>query len=365
MRVAALVIALALGACGTVPAPSMTESPTGVAATGPPTGGSPTGGQATPSADPTSAQTFSVELRNPVDPAVAREVYEEGRWLFEYDASQPLDVHQPPEPIRETDFAVIRDITYSSPKGGRVTALLILPTAMDAPVPAVVIQHGMIGSRWDLQPRGVQLAQLGVASILIDAPHARPATERLGPGTAPINFTEQDRAEQIQLIADLRRAVDLLQSLPEVDPERIGYYGVSYGGAMGGLLAGIEDRIAGYVLAVGDGGLVTNQTAPEDTEWPFADLSPAQQRAWLDLMEPIEPIYYVGQSVAPVLFQSGTRDEVVPPEDAAAYHAAGNQRSEARWYDADHGLNYEARCDAAAWLGERLGFDGSELDGCD
>ena len=33
-------------------------------------------------------------------------------------------------------------------------------------------------------------------------------------------------------------AVDLLQMLPNVDAERIGYVGGSYGGAMGGLLAG-------------------------------------------------------------------------------------------------------------------------------
>ena len=204
-----------------------------------------------------------------------------------------------------------------------------------------------------------------MASILIDAPHARPPDQRLGPGTDPINFSKQDRAEQIQLMVDLRRAVDHLQSLPTVDPERIGYMGVSYGGAMGGLLAGIEDRIAGYVLAVGDGGLVTNQTGPEDTQWAYADLTPAQQQALLDLMEPIEPIYYIGQSVAPILFQSGMRDEVVPPEDAAAYHLAGNEQSEVRWYDAGHGLNYEARCDAAAWLGQHLGFDGSELAGCE
>jgi cephalosporin-C deacetylase-like acetyl esterase len=245
--------------------------------------------------------------------------------------------------------------------GGRVPAVVILPKA-DGPVPAVIIQHGLPGSRFDLQWRGVELAQLGVASILIDAPHAR--EHRIGPDSQPINFTEQDRAEQIQVIVDLRRAVDLLRSLPEVDAERIGYLGVSFGGAMGGLLAGVEDRIVAYLLAVGDGGLVTNATGPEDADGPFADLAPEQREAWLDLMEPIEPIYYVGQSASPVLFQSGTQDEVVPPPDAAAYHAAGNALSEVRWYEANHGLNDAARCDAAAWLGEHLAFDGSALAGC-
>ena len=110
----------------------------------------PDGSLGTPAAAPseaTSAPSFAVEPRNPVDPAVARRVYEQGRGLFAYDASKPLDMRQPAEPIRETDFAVIHDITYASPKAGRVTALLIVPKA-DEPVPAVIIQHGMIGSRW-------------------------------------------------------------------------------------------------------------------------------------------------------------------------------------------------------------------------
>jgi cephalosporin-C deacetylase-like acetyl esterase len=60
-----------------------------------------------------------------------------------------------------------------------------------------------------------------------------------------VRFDERDRREQIQLIVDLRRAVDLLVARDDVDPDRIGYLGVSYGGAMGGLLAGVEDRVDG------------------------------------------------------------------------------------------------------------------------
>ena len=39
---------------------------------------------------------------------------------------------------------------------------------------------------------------------------------------------------------------------------------------MGGLLAGVEDRLRAYVLQVGDGGLVTHMTGPEDTGWRLA-----------------------------------------------------------------------------------------------
>jgi dienelactone hydrolase len=62
--------------------------------------------------------------------------------------------------------------------------------------------------------------------IAIDAPFAR----RSG---APIAFTRRDRAEQIQLIVDLRRAVDLLRARADVDDDRIAYLGMSYGAVMG------------------------------------------------------------------------------------------------------------------------------------
>jgi BAAT / Acyl-CoA thioester hydrolase C terminal len=48
--------------------------------------------------------------------------------------------------------------------------------------------------------------------------------------------------------------VDLLSARPEVDEQRLGYIGWSYGAAIGGLLAAVERRIKAYVLAVGGGG---------------------------------------------------------------------------------------------------------------
>lgn len=99
-------------------------------------------------------------------------------------------------------------------------------------------------------------------------------------------------AEQIQLIVDFRRAVDLLRARPEIDADRIGYLGVSYGGAMGGLLAGVEDRLSAVVLVVGDGGLVAHFTGAEYEGGELVRLDPAARDAWLAAMEPSEPLYY-------------------------------------------------------------------------
>ncbi len=49
---------------------------------------------------------------------------------------------------------------------------------------------------------------------------------------------------------DLRRGVDYLETRPEVSTARLGYYGVSWGGGLGGLMPAIEPRIKVIVLEV-------------------------------------------------------------------------------------------------------------------
>ena len=89
----------------------------------------------------------------------------------------------------------------------------------------------------------------------------------------------EDRTEQIQLIKDLQRAVDVLRAQANVDDGRIAYLGISYGGAMGALFTGIERCLKAAVLVVGDGGLVSHFTGPEDFNF-MAGLSCTTRVAW-------------------------------------------------------------------------------------
>ena len=127
---------------------------------------------------------------------------------------------------------------------------------------------------------------------------------------------------------------------------------VSYGGAMGGLLAGVEDRLQTYVLQIGDGGLVTHSTGPEDrSDYFYTGLSESARDAWLEAMWPIEPIHYVGHAApASLLFQNGTVDELVPPADALRYQEAGSEPKAMLWYEAGHGIPQAAAEDTVAWL---------------
>jgi poly(3-hydroxybutyrate) depolymerase len=266
--------------------------------------------------------------------------------LFAYDAAAPLDIR---EEKRWRDGGVtVTDFNYASPRGGRVPATLVVPDGA-GPFAGLVFMHGHGGYRRNLLARAETYARLGAVGILISAPSNRPEHDNY----LPIFFRgEPDSREQIQLIVDLRRAVDILLAQPEVDPQRVGYVGSSYGGAMGGLLAGVEGRIKAYALEVGDGGLVTHFSGAM-----IMGLPDQVRRDWLAAMWPIEPIHYVGCAApAALLFQNSTLDEMVAPADALRYQRAGSEPKTIRWYAAGHALNGQAYRDQAEWLRKAIGI---------
>lgn len=279
-----------------------------------------------------------------IDPTVSSEFFETNKQLFDYDRELPLDIQKVSR--RGEDGLSIIEITYASPKGGRVPATLIVPSG-SGPFAGIVMQRSM-GLEF-----GMQYADCGAVVVYVDPPSFR--VENAGE-RGILTFTEQDRDEQIQLIIDLRRAIDLLTARPDVDPERIAYLGVSYGGAMGGLLAGIEDRLQAYVLIVGDGGLVTHVTNPVDLTQPPTEFH-QEYEAWIDDMWPIEPIHFVSHaSPSPLLFQNALHDQYTNVDDAILYQETANEPKQVIWYDSTHWpLPDEVVSDSATWLQQFIG----------
>jgi dienelactone hydrolase len=281
----------------------------------------------------------------------------EAEKLFHYNQRRPLAITRQALTTRlsanELRGVTVHSITYASPKGGEVPALLVIPKGK-GPFPGVIVQHGLPSTKEDFLPVGIDLARTGAVAILIDAPFNRP---QQGTVRGDLSGTAKDRGEQIQLIIDLRRAVDLLIARPDVNKAQLAYVGISYGAAMGGLLAGVEDRITAYVLTVGDGGLVSHFTGPNDPQ-PPPPMSAEDWERWLAAMRPIEPINFIGRAApAALLFQAGTKDELVPPEDARRYQQAAGQPKEIRWYEAGHELNCTAREDMMTWLARHIRID--------
>jgi hypothetical protein len=234
--------------------------------------------------------------------------------LFGYDTTQPLDLQATPTASQNPTYQSYT-VSYASPAGGRVTGVMVVPKS-PGPHSGIVLMHGLPGTAAGaINHQGYEYATLGAVVLAIDAPWTRRG------GTPDI--TPRDSADQVQLMQDLRRAVDVLVARPDVDPARIGYQGGSYGGAMGALFVGIEPRLRTAILFVPDGGLVAHFTESDGT--PRGGLASAPTRdAWLAAMTPIEPIRFIARAGSlPLLIQNGRQDQLVSVEDAEALqHAA-------------------------------------------
>ena len=273
--------------------------------------------------------------------------------FFEYDAAAPLEIEQEERPFINNDAYAAYRLTYASPAGGAVSAFLVVPST-DGPHPGLLMMHGLGDTKSAELPIAQRFAAAGAVVLVIDAPFARESRR----DEPPISFTERDREEHIQLIVDLRLAVDLLSAREDVDPQRIAYHGFSYGGMIGGLLAGVENRLVAYALVIADGGLVEHYTGPDDEDGPLSRLAPADRERWLTLMEPLESLYFVGNAApAAVLVQSAREDELVPASDAERLHDAVSEPKTVIWYDSGHGLPPEAECETVNWLADHVGID--------
>jgi dienelactone hydrolase len=268
--------------------------------------------------------------------------------VFAYDRSAPIVLR---DSLRTTDAdgVGVYAVSFASPRGGRATGVLCVPPG-SGPFAGILLQHGMPGSAEQTLVTARNLARHGAVVLSLDAPWARR-------GGRPVAFAVQDSADQVQLITDMQRGIDVLVARHDVDPARLGYLGVSYGGAMGALLAGVERRLKTYVLAVGDGGLVSHFTGADDPPDGPLGVSRERWQRWLAAMQPIEPLRFVGHAApASIFFQSGRQDRLVPPVDAVWLHRAASEPKTVKWYDTGHGLGPQARVDQLEWLHRTVGM---------
>ena len=269
---------------------------------------------------------------------------------FSYDRSVALDVRQQDSSV--IGQTVVRNISYASPKGGRVPGYLVRPRDR-GPFAGIVFVHWGQGNRSEFVAEALALADRGVESLLIDAPFNRldnPNRTRTGP--------EEERDEYIQLVIDVRRGIDVLLSQPDVDSARIGYVGHSLGATWGGVVAGVDHRVKALVLM---GGLptLTDFDFPDPIIQQQASGRPQSARdANLRAMTPINPIRFVGHSSpAHVFFQWATFDRYISRRAAQRYFEAAGEPKQQRWYDSSHEFNdRRAQSDRDDFLAANLGF---------
>ena len=271
--------------------------------------------------------------------------------VFGYDARAPLDFQA--NSSEDVHGVTVLDVSYASPKGGRVPAFLVVPSGK-GPFAGVVFVHWGQGDRTEFLADAVMLAHAGAESLLIDAPFNRPEPRAGDTFTHP----EMERDLYIQLVVDARRGVDLLLSRAEVDSKRIGYVGHSLGATWGGPLAAADKRIRALVLM---GGL------PTITDFSGNDYisttvhkayTPEQIANYVKVISPIDPERFVGQSApAALLFQFARHDRYITPRFAREYFDAAAQPKQEKFYFCSHQFNDPAALmDRDQFLQKQLGL---------
>jgi cephalosporin-C deacetylase-like acetyl esterase len=272
---------------------------------------------------------------------------------FDYDQKAPLDIQE--AGVEHRGDVAVHDISYASPKGGRVPAYLVVPKGK-GPFAAVIWGHWyMPGSaflnRREFLDEAVALAPSGVVSLLPDGPIARPGYVR-----DPDPLDEPQIAYRVQAILDMRRGADLLLARSDVDPKRLAYVGHSYNASTGAFLSGIDKRFKAYVLMAGN---LSDEVDMKSKEWQDfrKQIGPEKvdaffaKYAWLDGGK-----YVAHATPATVFLQFATKEDFLTPARAKEYYPIVSEPKSMKFYEAPHALNADARRDRIAFLVKELGM---------
>ena len=281
------------------------------------------------------------------------------RGVFDYNQNASLDVKE--VGVIKRKGVSIHDITYASPKGGRVTAYLVVP-AKTGRFAGIVFGHWGYGTRTEFLPEAMLYARAGVVSLLVDDLDVRPAPwRRRAPGSEP----EAVRNNFIQSVVDLRRGLDLLRSRPDVDPDRIAYVGHSSGAHWGAILSAVERRLKTVVLMAGvptEASILLESNDPDYVD--FRQNTPKEvQDKYFKVISPLDAINYVPHAApTPLLFQFARLERYFNEAAMERYAKAASEPKLVLWYDTGHELNdIRPLVDRANWLRKhiRLGPIGS------
>lgn len=168
----------------------------------------------------------------------------------------PLDPHT--RLILLTDKFAAYDVLLDVLPGVHAYGQLLVPRQYKGRLPVVICQHGLGGRPTDItgigedptpiyHALGAHLAELG---YVVFAPYLTVPVRQFDLVNPLVRKAAAVGMMRTSLeLAKLHRIIDYLQTLPFVDGERIGYYGLSYGGYSAIWMSPLESRIKASVVS--------------------------------------------------------------------------------------------------------------------
>lgn len=210
----------------------------------------------------------------------------------------------------------VQEIFYQGePLAGKPThvfAYLGRPGQGKGPFPAVVLVHGGGGKAF--KDWAQHWADRGYVALAMDLSGNGP-NGRLPDGapdqsdeTKFHEFTAADITNMwsYHAVADVIRGHSLLASMPDVNPDKIALTGISWGGYLTCIVAGLDHRFKAAVPVYGCGFLGDNSVWKDGS---LARLSPDARALWL---KNFDPSRYLGATKCPTLFLNGSHDFAYP-----------------------------------------------------
>jgi dipeptidyl aminopeptidase/acylaminoacyl peptidase len=265
-------------------------------------------------------ENYAVEAENRGHLVTAREMYH--RAALYYGKAQ-LYFHQDSPRKKEMHADMVRCYKkvceYSTYRLERVEipfqdkkiyAVLHLPDT-DKPVPAVLLVPGMDMIKEDYpNPNDNQFLNRGMAVMSIDGP---------GQGETRVNglTVTLDNYQQAG-----KAAIDFLTSLPEVDSEKIGIFGISMGSYWGPLITAHDDRVKACVAMLGcylDKDRIFNSAQPGFRK-NYMFMSGIYDDEAFDRMAKEMTLAKVADRIkAAMLLACGEYDDLCPPEQVKEF----------------------------------------------
>ena len=209
--------------------------------------------------------------------------------------------------------------------------------AEDKNLLAMVLVHGGGGTAFHEWAKF--WAERGYAAIAMDLAGCGPNREKLtdgGPGQSDeIKFGDikEPLSDQwtFHAVANVIKAHSLLRSFPEINPERTAVMGISWGGYLTCIVAGLDNRFKAAVPIYGCGFL------HENSYWlhEFDKMTVENKNKWIRFWDPSQ---YVGSTTVPMFFVNGGTDFAYPPDShAKTYEQVQSQKNIRFIPDMDHG----------------------------
>jgi cephalosporin-C deacetylase-like acetyl esterase len=268
---------------------------------------------------------------------VSDEIYRAYAELYSYDRTELNPVVESVDE-RKSDWRrekVSFDAAYGD---GRVTAYLFLPRSSDPPYQTVVYFPGSSPiyekSSDDIYPTGTDFLIVNGRAVMF--PIYKGTFERSDRLSTPFPDNSGFYRDHVVMWAkDLGRSIDYLETREDIDTQRLGFMGNSWGGAVGPILAAVEPRIKVTILL--NGGLFVQRALPAADQFTF-----------------------VPRVTVPVLMLNGKYDHVFPVESSqsAMFEMLATPREDKRHvvYETGHELpRLEKMREILDWLDRYLG----------